>query len=79
MCFDIFKMENDNLCLFFVEQIKMEYIVQMKSDSPRTRHAKSDKSLKVCTITRHLDTDATTKKINNYMTPIQRSGCLHQS
>jgi len=37
--------------IFFFEQIKMKYIAQKQSDSPRTRCAKSDESLNVCYIT----------------------------
>jgi len=67
----------------FFEQIKMKYIAQKLSDSPRTRSAKSDESPKVYYNTKAPIKGATTgrKKKNktNHMTPIQRMGCLHQS
>ena len=52
---------------------------QKLSDSPRTRCAKSDESPNVSYKSLAPREDATINKKQNYMTPIQRSGCLHQS
>jgi len=47
----------------FFEQIKMEYIAQKQSDSPRTRRVKSDESPNVCYKPQAPIKDATIKGI----------------
>jgi len=63
---------------FFLTNQNVIY-AQERNDSPHTRCAKSDETLNVRYKTQAPKEDATNnKKINNYMTPIQRSGYLHQ-